>query len=233
MGTTGQGKHQMTRSPEIWDNIYQNGNFMQYPSEYFVKLIKITEAQTGINGITLDHGCGSGNNAECLLRAGYKVACSEVSETALSVTRRRLIQAGAKDTACHLIDPSQPLGPQLPKYDNVISWQALCYANEKEMALSIAQLVDGMSTNGFFWFATPTTNDLLYRLSVPSKEPSRILGPTAGAQQGAVMTVFESNTEIEAMFSGTKILSSGTYGMTFEGVQHECLVIRAQKLVAT
>ena len=231
MGTTGQGKHRMTRSPEIWDNIYQNGNFMQYPSEYFVKLLKNTEIKTRLSGVTLDHGCGSGINAECLIRAGHKVVCSEVSQSALDITRRRLIIAGELDPSCYLVDPARPLAPQLPEYDNVICWLSLCYASATEMATTISQLINGMSLNSLFWFATPTKNDLLYRLSIPSSGPSRVLGPAAGAQEGAVMTIFNNQAEVESMFLGTEILGSGIYGMTFDGIQHEYLVINAKKIV--
>ena len=219
----------MTISPKIWDDIYLHGNFMLYPSEFFVRLMRSTEAQSGIKGITLDHGCGSGNNAECLFRAGHAIACSEVSQTALDVTRDRLVKAGATNPSCHLVDPSQPLEPQLPKYDNVVSWLALCYAPAADMAAAISQLIEGMSPGGFIWFATPTKNDLLYRISMPGDGPSRTLGAAADAQEGAIMTIFDDHSDVEAMFAGTEVLDSGTYSMMFSGVQHEYMVIHARK----
>ena len=98
------------------------------------------------------------------------------------------------------------------------------------MAFTIKTLIDGMSQGGFFWFATSTKNDLLFRLSLPGLSATRTLGPKAGAQEGAVMTIFDGHQELESMFAGAKINDIGSYGMTFNGTQHEYLVIRAQKL---
>jgi len=219
----------MNSTMKIWDEIYENGNFMQYPCEYFVRLLRRTENRYGIKGITLDHGCGSGNNAECLYRSNHQVVCSEVSKSALEITRDRLLKAGQENPSCTLIDPNLPLQRQLPEYDNVICWQSLCYCSEKVMAESIAQLIDGISRDGFFWFATPTKNDLLFRACEPGSGPSRVLGSKAGPQEGATMTVFDDSTQVERLFSGMKILDMGTYGMTFDGCQLEYLVVNARK----
>lgn len=202
---------------------------MLYASEFFVRVMKNTDGKYGIKGTTLDHGCGSGNNAECLFRACHSVACSEVSQTALTVARKRLISAGAINPSCHLVDPSQSLVPQLSDYDNVICWLALCYASEPEMASTLSQLIDGIFPGGFCWLATPTKNDLPYLLCEPGAGPSRILGSAAGAQEGAVITIYDDHSDVEAIFAKMEILDNGTYGMTFDGSQHEYLVIRSRK----
>jgi len=219
----------MNSTAKIWDEIYKNGNWMQYPCEYFVRLLRRTEDRYGIKGVTLDHGCGSGNNAECLYNSNHEVICSEVSSSALEVTRKRLLKAGQSNPSCTLIDPTLSLPSQLPKYDNVICWQSLCYSTEKAMAQSIAQLIDGISEEGFFWLATPTKNDLLFRGCKPGPGPTRVLGSKAGVQEGATMTIFDEIAHIERMFLGMEILDVGTYGMTIEGCQLEYIVVNARK----
>ena len=98
------------------------------------------------------------------------------------------------------------------------------------MRSSIAQLISGMSPGGFFWFATPTKKDLLFRLSKQDRGPTRVLDKKAGPQKGAFMTIFDEPSQIEKMFAGTRILDVGSYGMTFENCQHEYLVINARKI---
>jgi hypothetical protein len=220
----------MDSTAQIWEDIYKAGNFMEYPSEFFIRLLRRTESSLGIKGVTLDHGCGSGNNAECFYKAGYDIICSEVSRAALEITRDRLLKAGHSNPSCTLIDTTLPLSVQLPKYDNVICWLSLYYSEEKAMASSITQLISGMSSGGFFWLAMPTKKDLLFRLSKQRRGQTRVLGNNAGPQKGAVLTIFDEPSQIEKMFSGTKILDVGKYGMTFENCQHEYFVINARKI---
>ena len=220
----------MDSAVQIWDDIYKAGNFMEYPSEFFIRLLRRAESNFGIKGVTLDHGCGSGNNAECFYKAGYEVICSEVSGAALEVTRKRLLEAGHLNPSCTLIDTALPLSIQLPKYDNVICWLSLCYSDEGSIRSSIAQLISGMSSGGFFWLAMPTKKDLLFRLSKHERGPTRVLDQKAGPQKGALMTIFDEPSQIEKMFLGTRILDVGSYGMTFENCQHEYLVINARKI---
>lgn len=42
----------MDSTAQIWEDIYNAGNFMEYPSEFFIRLLRRTESSLGIKGVT-------------------------------------------------------------------------------------------------------------------------------------------------------------------------------------
>jgi len=84
------------REASYWDGVYKNGQYLgfwdyQYPSP---ELVTVVAAQLiPKEGIVLDVGCGSGNEALYLAHCGYRVIGMDVSEKAIMIAKEKTSEA--------------------------------------------------------------------------------------------------------------------------------------------
>jgi SAM-dependent methyltransferase len=214
---------------KIWDRVYEGGSLLWYPSEIMVRLVRRREHEGGFAGTVLDHGCGSGNGAEFLVRCGYNVHCTDISPAALKVVEKRFVSAGLTPPSASLIDPDRPLKSQLPKYDHVIAWQSLCYSDLASARRNLEELIDGLPAGGALIVNFPSPNDALYRHSTPMPDGSRRLVDDVSAQAGAIVTVPASPEELASWCAGIEVRDIALYGMTVGGRQSDYYVLYGAK----
>jgi SAM-dependent methyltransferase len=206
-----------TTNRGIWDRIYEGGSSLWYPAEALVRIVRRQEREGGFPGIILDHGCGSGNVAEFLVRCGYRVSCTDISPAALQSVERRFADLKLPAPPCSLIDLDRPLRSQLPAYDHVIAWQSLYYADISTVRTNISELIAGLSEGGVFILCLPTERDLAFRHSEAMAGGSRRLIDNVSGQQGAVLSIPDSAGTLRAWCAGVTVRDVVTYGMEFDG----------------
>ncbi|MBF0369118.1 MAG: class I SAM-dependent methyltransferase [Magnetococcales bacterium] len=217
----------------IWDEIYQNGNFMAHPTEAFIRLALSFErraATSGGVGIILDHGCGSGVNSEFLLRRGHRIHCTDVSRQALTTLSQRLKYRDLPIPPMNPIDPRRALRGQLPIYDQVVAWCSLLYNPPQRVQQDIQELIQGLPSGGAFIAAMPTPNDILMTITEPlaDNHGRRVIQETSG-QKGMIVTVPESLEQFISWCDGLEIIDQGQYSVTLGGKHSEHMVVYGEK----
>lgn len=206
---------------DIWDKFYATGHRLWYPYEVVVRLVRHHLAHGSLEGTMLDHGCGSGNHLEFLTRVGVRTHGTEVCPHALSTARSRFEGAMLPIPEMELIDPSEPLGPQLPNYDHVIAWGSTHYNYRQKVLADIAALIDGLPKGGVMIFQCPSVNDVAAQQSERLPDGSfRIVG-SISSQTGAICTFPESHDELRSWLTGVDIRDVGTVGTQLLGTKVE------------
>ena len=202
---------------------------MTYPTEAFVRLVLQHELREGFQGIVLDHGCGSGVNTEFLVRRGHKVHCTEISERALNVVRKRFGYKNLPLPAMSHIDPNKSLTSQMPSYDHVVAWCSLLYNTPKIVKQNIIDLIAKLPPFGCFMCAFPTPDDLLASSTELLSDGSRRIIEEISGQEGMVITLPETENEFVSWFYNLDIRDVGKYTITLGGQQSEHFVIYGVK----
>jgi SAM-dependent methyltransferase len=205
----------------IWDQSYDRGLLLWYPSEALVRIVRTLEHAGKMSGLILDHGCGSGNIAEFLVRSGHKVHCTDISAVALETTQRRFRGLMLPAPTVSLIDQTKPLGPQLPDYGNLVIWQSLYYGTVPSTRQHLRELIGRLPRGGSFITAFPTRNDVAYTSSRPMPDGSREFIENVSGQMGAVVSVPESAEELAGWCEDIAVEDIVTFGIMFRGVQSE------------
>lgn len=218
-----------SKNKEIWDEIYDGGSLLWYPAEALVRLVRRREREGGFPGIILDHGCGSGNVAEFLIRSGHKLHCTDISSAALRLLGQRFQGALLPRPATSLIDLGKRLRPQLPVYDHCIAWQSLCYSDIATARANLADLIEGLPSGGVLIVNFPTPEDQLYRHSEPMPDGSRRLIDDVSNQMGAIVTVPASADELRSWCPNIVVRDVVEYGLTFAGERSEYFVLYGVK----
>jgi SAM-dependent methyltransferase len=201
----------MDRNQAIWDDLYAGGNFMWYPSEVLVGLVRRQEKCEGLRGVILDHGAGSGNVAEFLVRSGHTVHCTDISEKSLEVIDRRFRVRALPVPAMSQIDPMKPLHVQLPRFDHVIAWHSLYYNTAAKLRDDIETLIGGLPKGGVFIAGLWTLADSNGATSEPLPDGSRRLRGSGEEQAGAVIAVPKDLDELLTWCSGLEIRDALAY----------------------
>ena len=204
-------RHEAT---DIWDRFYAGGHRLWYPYEVVVRLVRFHLARGKLDGLMLDHGCGSGNHLEFLTRVGVRTSGTEVCPNALDTVRSRFEGAMLPPPPLQLIDPVEPLGRQLPAYDHVIAWGSTHYNYRAKVLADIASLIDGLPTGGVMIFQCPSVNDVAARQSERLADGSfRIVGE--------ICTFPESHEELRAWLPGLELRDVGTVATLLLGTPVE------------
>ncbi len=205
-----------TENARIWDTVYADGGSnLWYPSEPLVGLVRSHEKREGLKGIVLDHGCGSGNTAEFLVRSGHRVVCGDVSPAALGVLRGRF--AGAKLRPVpnvYRIDPERPLAGQLPAYDHVIAWSSLHYNPLEKARSDFSDLIAGIPSGGAFFAAVSSPDDDLATRSERLPDGSRRLIDDVSGQSGVTVAIPHDFEEFESWCAGIEVRERIRFGVT-------------------
>ncbi len=217
----------VNRTQEIWDCLYASGNFMWYPSEILVKLVRQHEKRDGFAGVILDHGAGSGNVAEFLVRSGHTVHCTDISEQSLRLIERRFRDRGLPVPAMSQIDPKAPLREQLPRYDHVVAWHSLCYNTPAKQRKDINALIGGLPKGGVFIACMKTRDDHWTTLSEPQADGSRKM--IMESQTGAVINLPKDLDELISWCSDLNIRDRLSYRLTGKDYRNDDAIVYGVK----
>ena len=221
----------MNNNVKIWNDVYQAGNFLSHPTEVFIRMVLEQERHEGFPGIVLDHGCGSGVNAEFLIRRGHKVHCTEISEAALETVSRRFRYKDLPAPETSLIVPDQSLASQISNFDHVVAWCSLLYNTPEVVQRNIAELIENMSPGACFICAFPTPNDLLAHSTETLPDGSRRLVQGHSGQMGIIVTLPETEDQFVGWCKGIEIRDIGKYSITLGGLHSEHMAIYGTKPV--
>lgn len=216
-------------SKVVWDNIYSQGQFLRYPYEVAVRLVKKHQSSDGFRGTVLDHGCGSGNHLEMFVRSGILAHGVEILPSCLPLIRARFLGANLVEPPVTIVDIQKPIGPQLPIYDHVFSWGSVHYNDRASVLADIAVLIEKMPQGGCFIMVVPSMRDVVATTSDSLPDGSRMIRSGEGRQSGAVVTIPANDDEFQSWCSGINVRDLGRFGWTIGGVESEFLYLYGMK----
>ena len=198
---------------EIWNAIYGKGSVLLYPSEIFVRLFFRHGREAIRPGMTmLDHGAGSGNNTEFLIRRGLRVVATDISQAALESIRQRFRYANLPFPETRLIDPARPLSEQLPECDAAVSWDCLCYNTAERARQDIADIIGRIRPGGLFFLSmVKREHDFISDAEEIAPGTYRYRGSARDDQEGAIFCAPESIEELESWCVGTETVAAGEF----------------------
>jgi SAM-dependent methyltransferase len=220
------------RNVRIWDDIYAGGRSLWYPYEVAVRIIHHLRGRQQLQGTILDHGCGSGNHLEFMVRVGLTPVGSEVSPASLGLIKARFAGAKLMAPPVTLFDPSLPLTGQLPAFDHVFAWGSMHYNSRGKFLADLATLIELLPAGGRLILAVPSRNDVVASQSTKQADGSYRVTADVSGQQGAVVTIPEDEAEFRSWCGGIAIDDCGRFGWTVQGVQSEFLFLHGSKEVA-
>jgi 2-polyprenyl-3-methyl-5-hydroxy-6-metoxy-1,4-benzoquinol methylase len=201
---------------EIWDALYDAGNYLHYPSEVFVQLYFRSFGKGPRTGRFLDYGCGSGNNSEFLARQGWDVTGADISTRALDLQKKRLdILGAASSQIC--IDGLAPIRSQIGTYDNILCWDCLCYnrlpkAREDALALEAA-----LAAGGYLFINMPTQRHEFVTTGRLLEDGSIENCRTETRQEGAIMAIPKHLDDLIGWFPQLETVQKGHFTFDFSG----------------
>jgi SAM-dependent methyltransferase len=194
-----------------------------------VRIIHQLRGKGLLKGVILDHGCGSGNHLEFMIRVGLTPVGTEVSPASLGLIKSRF--AGAKLLAPEvtLFDPARPLDGQLPRFDHVFVWGSMHYNTKAKFLEDLAALIRLLPAGGRFILAVPSRNDVMATQSTREPDGSYRLSSDVSGQQGAIVTIPDDEQQLRDWCAGISIDDCGRFGWTVQGVQSEFLFLHGSK----
>lgn len=126
------------KSISVYANLYKKNlkditNYMS-PAENLIRSIKLGNiAPKSAASKALDFGCGDGRHSEYLLKMGYNVLATDVSEEAVHGAKRRLKPYGNNEII--LMDENAKIDCQDAVFDLIISWETMHWLGSKELFL--------------------------------------------------------------------------------------------------
>jgi SAM-dependent methyltransferase len=220
------------RNVKIWDDIYAAGRNLWYPYEVAVRIIHQLRGKGLLTGVILDHGCGSGNHLEFMVRLGLSVIGSEVSPSSLGVIKSRFNGAKLSAPEVTLFDPARPLEGQLPRFDHVFAWGSMHYNTKAKFLDDLGALIGLLPTGGRLILAIPSRHDVVATQSSRQADGSYRLSGDVSGQQGAIVTIPDDEQQLRQWCAGIAIDDCGSFGWTVQGVRSEFLFLHGSKEAA-
>jgi len=208
----------------IWSALYEGGNYLNYPSEVFVSLFMRFLGKAKPQGRFLDHGCGSGNNAEFLARRGWTVTGADVSARALEVTAARLADFGGAHETTPL-DAARPLKDQIGAVSHVVCWDCLYYNALPKAKQDAADLVAALAPGGLIFLNMPTPAHEFATTGLRLDDGSVRNQRKGTRQEGAIMAIPENLDDLVSWLPGCEIVEKGHFTFDFSGFREFMLVV--------
>jgi SAM-dependent methyltransferase len=214
---------------EIWERIYGRGHMLWYPYDIVVRIVHHLRNAGRLEGVILDHGCGSGNHLEFLVRLGLRAVGSDVSPSSLATVKSRFAGAKLPAPALHRIVPGAPLAGQLPPYDHLLAWGSIHYNRKPGFLRDLGELIARLPEGGSFVFAIPSLDDVAARESVREADGSRRIASDLSGQEGAIVSVPESREELLGWCRGIEVDECDRFGWTFRGRRSDYFFLYGRK----
>jgi SAM-dependent methyltransferase len=202
---------------KIWEDLYARGDGLHIcPSEMVVRLAgRVLGRRTRV----LDYSFGAGANLIHLLQSGYEVAGSEVSQSALAFTERRLRELNLS------ADLRWMAGERIPfadaSFDAVLAWHVLYYNDWKSLGSAVAEINRVLRPGGAFLGTMAAPEDASHLNAISMGDC--VYRSTAPGQEGATVLIVEKD-DLERCFPGKK-LTVGSTSWEFDGTGNTMWVI--------
>jgi 2-polyprenyl-3-methyl-5-hydroxy-6-metoxy-1,4-benzoquinol methylase len=201
---------------QIWDSLYEGGNYIHYPSEVFVQLYFRIAGNNAPSGSFLDYGCGSGNNSEFLARQGWTVVGTDISARALEVQKKRLMDLG-KTSAQVQINPALALQHQLGVYDNILCWDCLCYNTLPKAKQDAQDISAALRPKGLLFINMPTLRHEFASTGLKLEDGSYMNQRKGTRQEGAIMAIPKDVEDLISWFPDLVVVQQGHFIFDFNG----------------
>ncbi|NJM31373.1 MAG: methyltransferase domain-containing protein [Rhizobiales bacterium] len=201
---------------DIWNALYESGNYLHYPSEVFVQLYFRSIGKGAKSGDFLDYGCGSGNNSEFLARQGWLVTGADISVRALQVQKQRLDALGMSNAQIG-IDGLAPIAGQLGHYGNIICWDCLCYNRLPKAKEDALALVAALEPGGHLFINMPTPRHEFATTGLELEDGSVQNRRSGTRQEGAIMAIPRDVDDLISWFPGLDAVQKGHFTFDFSG----------------
>lgn len=201
---------------EIWDALYEAGNYLHYPSEVFVQLYFRSIGKGVKTGDFLDYGCGSGNNSEFIARQGWRVTGADISALALQIQKKRL-DALALASVQVGVDGLAPIADQLGRYDNILCWDCLCYNRLPKAKDDARALVAALKPGGHFFINMPTPRHEFATTGLVLEDGSIENRREGTRQEGAIMAIPNDLDDLISWFPELDPVQKGHFTFDFSG----------------
>jgi cyclopropane fatty-acyl-phospholipid synthase-like methyltransferase len=161
---------------ELYDAGYQrivdgDDDFMSMPAENFIRLFKINNLhrQKRSNAKALDFGCGEGRHTEFLIRSGYQVVATDVSDAAIAATEKRMPES--ENLRTQKIESPADLRAIPNMYRLAVAWEVLHWIGEEALWVDyLKTIVSQLEDNGVLICTMPTEDHHLIKFSEEYKE---------------------------------------------------------------
>jgi len=140
-----------------------NAKHVQYSSARWVEVPTIFAQQAlpyfPPAGTLLEIGAGHGQDSLFFARQGYKVICTDFSQTALHAARERAAAKGLTNITFRAVDLSAPISFAANSADIVYSHLALHYFDENRTLQLFGELLNTLRPNGLLAILLNTIDD--------------------------------------------------------------------------
>lgn len=188
-----------------WEEIYkwnkENENYMVYPDEEVVRIVKKSFLPNGVQNV-LDVGCGSGRHSLCMLRESLAVYAIDTSATALSIAQRLANEAGYRLHTQLAYATSMPFCDR--SFDAVLCWGLIHYLAPSEASACVREIYRVLKPGG------------LFALTLRSRADSEALNPKN--DQGMSISNADESKGILFRYYGEDEIGSTLY--LFEDIQY-------------
>jgi len=196
-------------TPASWEQYHRdleaNGHALLWPDDAVIRFLNAVVLPRGQRRI-LEVGCGAGRHVLLFARSGLEVVGTDLAQSALDFTRRRLEQEGLGDVRLE-----QAHAAELPfesgSFDALLAWRFLHVLDRDAARAALAEAARVVRPGGSVLFGTRSPRSTNHALV----QQGRAADPDFAYQNGqlserAVADVYYTREELQALFADFKEL---------------------------
>jgi SAM-dependent methyltransferase len=145
--------------------------FALFPAENFIRVFMVNKLNERIrtDSAALDFGCGEGRNTDFLVKSGYKVVGTDVSDEAITATGLRM--KGHDNLRLEKITGPLDIVALPEVFSLALAWEVLHWIGEKDLWIEYMEsIASKMESDGVLICTMPTEGHYLIRASEEYKE---------------------------------------------------------------
>ena len=180
-----------------------NGHALLWPDDFVIRFVNAVVLPRGQRRI-LEVGCGAGRHVLLFARSGLEVVGTDLAESALDFTRRRLEQerlAGVQLEQAHASELPFPDA----SFDALLAWRFLHVLGRDEARRAVAEMARVLRPGGSVLVGTRSPRSTNHALVQQGRGPDRDFAYQNGQlSERAVADVYYTRDELAELFAGFK-----------------------------
>jgi len=197
--------------PASWEQYHRdleaNGHALLWPDDSVIRFVNGSVLRREQRRV-LEVGCGAGRHVLLFARSGLDVVGTDVAQSALDFTRRRLEQEGLAGARVAL---EQAHAAELPfpdaSFDALLAWRFLHVLSRDEARRCVAEAARVLRPGGSLLFGTRSPRSTNHALVQEGRGADRDFAYANGQlSERAVADVYYTRPELEELFGGFKEL---------------------------
>jgi ubiquinone/menaquinone biosynthesis C-methylase UbiE len=160
-----------------WEDLHSKERFQpKYPSDHVVRFV-FANFSRNLNERKrikiLDLGCGAGCHTVFLVKEGFSVYATDISEPGLKVTKKRLKENSLKAVLKNASMEKQPFEDNF--FDGIISFGVFYYNNGAGYQKAVSELYRILKKGGRAFIFTRTTDDYRFKKGKETEKNTFVL----------------------------------------------------------